>query len=169
MLVTLVFGSHGEAEDHLFVRLDGNLEGGFHIGVLGMAEIAFGDPVVTAQLVQHIDCFRLGGVVAQGHLDGAFASAGAQVLMVPHQGGGHQVEGGAGVDLHLFVLAGVRDAVLADEFQVAVAVLLINLNGCLLYTSDAADDLLCVDLGGRRILKKTNEHETNLVKDHGEH
>ena len=25
---------------------------------------------------------------------------------------------------------------------------------CLLYTSDAADDLLCVDLGGRRILTK---------------
>ena len=25
---------------------------------------------------------------------------------------------------------------------------------CLLYTSDAADDLLCVDLGGRRIMKK---------------
>ena len=23
---------------------------------------------------------------------------------------------------------------------------------CLLYTSDAADDLLCVDLGGRRII-----------------
>ena len=38
---------------------------------------------------------------------------------------------------------------------------------CLLYTSDAADDLLCVDLGGRRIIKKkkqlvnthTNEHQ----------
>ena len=27
-------------------------------------------------------------------------------------------------------------------------------NDCLLYTSDAADDLLCVDLGGRRIIKK---------------
>ena len=27
-------------------------------------------------------------------------------------------------------------------------------NVCLLYTSDAADDLLCVDLGGRRIIKK---------------
>ena len=27
---------------------------------------------------------------------------------------------------------------------------------CLLYTSDAADDLLCVDLGGRRIIKKKN-------------
>ena len=25
-------------------------------------------------------------------------------------------------------------------------------NDCLLYTSDAADDLLCVDLGGRRII-----------------
>ena len=32
---------------------------------------------------------------------------------------------------------------------------------CLLYTSDAADDLLCVDLGGRRIIykKKTNKNE----------
>ena len=30
---------------------------------------------------------------------------------------------------------------------------------CLLYTSDAADDLLCVDLGGRRIIKKkTSTH-----------
>ena len=30
-------------------------------------------------------------------------------------------------------------------------------NACLLYTSDAADDLLCVDLGGRRIIKKKNQ------------
>src|SRR5450756_1240717 len=29
-----------------------------------------------------------------------------------------------------------------------------KLRFCLLYTSDAADDLLCVDLGGRRIIKK---------------
>ena len=29
---------------------------------------------------------------------------------------------------------------------------------CLLYTSDAADDLLCVDLGGRRIIKKKITH-----------
>src|SRR5680860_1226415 len=29
-----------------------------------------------------------------------------------------------------------------------------NAHTCLLYTSDAADDLLCVDLGGRRIIKK---------------
>src|SRR5665811_2149441 len=30
-------------------------------------------------------------------------------------------------------------------------------NGCLLYTSDAADDLTRVDLGGRRIIKKKNQ------------
>src|SRR5450756_658738 len=30
----------------------------------------------------------------------------------------------------------------------------VDLSTCLLYTSDAADDLLCVDLGGRRIIKK---------------
>src|SRR5450756_1016498 len=30
-------------------------------------------------------------------------------------------------------------------------------SNCLLYTSDAADDLLCVDLGGRRIIKKKKE------------
>ena len=28
---------------------------------------------------------------------------------------------------------------------------------CLLYTSDAADDLLCVDLGGRRIITKKHK------------
>ena len=33
-------------------------------------------------------------------------------------------------------------------------------NICLLYTSDAADDLLCVDIGGRRLLKK----KTNTLK-----
>ena len=30
----------------------------------------------------------------------------------------------------------------------------ITRNACLLYTSDAADDLPCVDLGGRRNIKK---------------
>ena len=39
---------------------------------------------------------------------------------------------------------------------------------CLLYTSDAADDLLCVDLGGRRIITKTkitiyNKTGKNLI------
>ena len=34
---------------------------------------------------------------------------------------------------------------------------------CLLYTSDAADDLLCVDLGGRRIIKKKNKKVKNIT------
>src|SRR5665213_4434980 len=33
-------------------------------------------------------------------------------------------------------------------------------HSCLLYTSDAADDLLCVDLGGRRIIKKKKKQHT---------
>ena len=32
---------------------------------------------------------------------------------------------------------------------------------CLLYTSDAADDLLCVDLGGRRIIKKKKRYSAS--------
>ena len=31
---------------------------------------------------------------------------------------------------------------------------------CLLYTSDAADDMQCVDLGGRRIIKKSSSSVT---------
>ena len=35
---------------------------------------------------------------------------------------------------------------------------------CLLYTSDAADDLLCVDLGGRRIIKKKLHLHTHYTQ-----
>ena len=46
----------------------------------------------------------------------------------------------------------------------------LNTYTCLLYTSDAADDLLCVDLGGRRIIKKKKKIYTKagakeLLKD----
>ena len=34
-----------------------------------------------------------------------------------------------------------------------------QLKGCLLYTSDAADERSSVDLGGRRIIKKKNKQE----------
>eukprot|EP00657_Telonema_sp_P-1_P009238 TRINITY_DN3434_c0_g1_i2.p1 TRINITY_DN3434_c0_g1~~TRINITY_DN3434_c0_g1_i2.p1 ORF type:complete len:217 (-),score=78.24 TRINITY_DN3434_c0_g1_i2:61-711(-) len=36
---------------------------------------------------------------------------------------------------------------------------------CLLYTSDAADDLLCVDLGGRRIIKKKKINEKSKCRN----
>ena len=35
---------------------------------------------------------------------------------------------------------------------------------CLLYTSDAADDLLCVDLGGRRLIQKKQKHTQQSPK-----
>eukprot|EP00825_Cyclidium_porcatum_P051623 TRINITY_DN9565_c0_g1_i1.p2 TRINITY_DN9565_c0_g1~~TRINITY_DN9565_c0_g1_i1.p2 ORF type:complete len:611 (-),score=69.03 TRINITY_DN9565_c0_g1_i1:8-1840(-) len=42
---------------------------------------------------------------------------------------------------------------------------------CLLYTSDAADDMQCVDLGGRRIIKKKKNIKTSeyAVNRHEEH
>ena len=40
----------------------------------------------------------------------------------------------------------------------------VNVSSCLLYTSDAADDLFCVDLGGRRIIKKKNKSHMRLHK-----
>ena len=36
---------------------------------------------------------------------------------------------------------------------------------CLLYTSDAADDMQCVDLGGRRIIKKGKRVRTLCGSD----
>ncbi|GAB5888456.1 hypothetical protein JMUB7554_27840 [Staphylococcus aureus] len=49
---------------------------------------------------------------------------------------------------------------IAPASVIAITILIFNLTGdalrdsCLLYTSDAADDTPCVDLGGRRIIKK---------------
>ena len=40
------------------------------------------------------------------------------------------------------------------------------LQACLLYTSDAADDLLCVDLGGRRIIKKKKHNKKSTELHH---
>ena len=66
--------------------------------------------------------------------------------------GGH-AGGNLGVDNRMW---GVQDY---PDWQATLA----KLYDCLLYTSDAADDLLCVDLGGRRIIKKKtidNTHHT---------
>ena len=40
----------------------------------------------------------------------------------------------------------------------------VRLGNCLLYTSDAADDTPCVDLGGRRIIKKKLNADFKGVK-----
>ena len=50
-----------------------------------------------------------------------------------------------------------------DEFSVEPDGRVIR---CLLYTSDAADDLLCVDLGGRRIIKKKTGQDNHPRPQH---
>ena len=40
------------------------------------------------------------------------------------------------------------------EVGTEVETVTVDIMACLLYTSDAADDTPCVDLGGRRIIKK---------------
>src|SRR5450756_3172558 len=54
---------------------------------------------------------------------------------------------------HYGALQGLNKAEMAQKYGDA-QVKLWRRSYCLLYTSDAADDLLCVDLGGRRIIKK---------------
>ena len=51
------------------------------------------------------------------------------------------------------------DTVVTGEGETALRLTIAGI--CLLYTSDAADDLLCVDLGGRRIIKK--KQTTNII------
>ena len=53
-----------------------------------------------------------------------------------------------GIDILIHLVRLFRDE------NVARAAPLDPVKDCLLYTSDAADDLLCVDLGGRRITNK---------------
>ena len=54
---------------------------------------------------------------------------------------------------------------LVKDSYLASSILLVELSlYCLLYTSDAADDLLCVDLGGRRIIKKKKKKKKKRKK-----
>ena len=52
----------------------------------------------------------------------------------------------------------------SGEFPVLGPEELDYMDVCLLYTSDAADDLLCVDLGGRRIIKKKRQKTSSWDK-----
>src|SRR5450756_1983598 len=58
---------------------------------------------------------------------------------------------GSAADLIKVAMLGVERELVTRGLQ---SRLLLQVHDCLLYTSDAADDLLCVDLGGRRIIKK---------------
>ena len=59
-------------------------------------------------------------------------------------------------DPNIIMIGEIRDK---ETAQIAINAAMT----CLLYTSDAADDLLCVDLGGRRIIKKQKKNKTTYT------
>ena len=58
-----------------------------------------------------------------------------------------------------------KDIVISDQITATtdLKAALDGVDACLLYTSDAADDLLCVDLGGPRIIKKKKSKKIDGV------
>src|SRR5665213_1114106 len=119
-------------------------------------------------------------ILISGKLDLSLAPAVAVWLTLPKSGRGIHLLPPAWaipITLAVGVLVGLINALLIIRFQLSSFIvtlgMLITLRGietgisngqtffgfsksflylCLLYTSDAADDLLCVDLGGRRII-----------------
>src|SRR5450756_87866 len=71
------------------------------------------------------------------------------ILMTPMASTGEEANGSMGNDTPISALS-EKPKPLFTYFKQNFA----QVTNCLLYTSDAADDLLCVDLGGRRIIKK---------------
>src|SRR5450756_343873 len=93
---------------------------------------------VTAKNVEVIVCPPFTSlVVAQQLLKGSSIKLGAQDVSV-HDDGAYTGE----VSVTMLKSVGCEYVIVGHSER------------CLLYTSDAADDLLCVDLGGRRIIKK---------------
>ena len=63
----------------------------------------------------------------------------------------------------LLIVSLVADPVIVDSVSPGDGVTDVysQYSPCLLYTSDAADDQLCVDLVGRRIIKKKKQKKTS--------
>ena len=61
---------------------------------------------------------------------------------------------------HYYLLGRVDDTAARTRLLLALEAIIRNeatAGYCLLYTSDAADDLPCVDLGGRHLIKKKTQ------------
>ena len=71
--------------------------------------------------------------------------------IVAHEFLGSSVEGKDVIILDDMISSGDSILDVARQLKMRKAK---RIYACLLYTSDAADDLFCVDLGGRRIIKK---------------
>src|SRR5450756_3116096 len=83
-------------------------------------------------------------LAARGDLDIVLATRNSQTLdQISRQYRIPQKVGSVEELIHTGIQATFVHAATEAHFQI-----------CLLYTSDAADDLLCVDLGGRRIIQK---------------
>src|SRR5450756_3250859 len=99
-------------------------------------------------------------VNGEPHLGHAYTTIAADILARYHRQKGDDVFFLTGVDEHGNKVAqaaaerGLTPRQHVDQLAPKFRHLAEQLNACLLYTSDAADDLLCVDLGGRRIIKK---------------
>ena len=116
------------------------------------AGVAVRRVAVVALLVLAVAVRRLADAIAAPGLPPAGAAAACavgRVALLAAAGFGYAVAAGplaTGVTVRrigrIARFACLDNAVAADDWN------------CLLYTSDAADDLLCVDLGGRRIIKK---------------
>src|SRR5450756_2050968 len=103
------------------------------------------------ELRPEVELARLPAEVEGVDGDAVAAKAGAGLeLHEAERLGGGRIDDFPHVDLH----AVAEHGQLVHEGDVHAAEdVLEELAHCLLYTSDAADDLLCVDLGGRRIIK----------------
>ena len=66
--------------------------------------------------------------------------------------------------MHAVVTAGGKQYRVAQGDKITVEKIEGN-NGCLLYTSDAADERSSVDLGGRRIIKKKKSRKRHSSSD----
>ena len=57
----------------------------------------------------------------------------------------------------------VAGAIESESSKGGYAAVALGMRGCLLYTSDAADERSSVDLGGRRIIKKKKKYKHTLI------
>ena len=102
-----------------------------------------------AELIEIIPAYDALLVRSETKVSAAVLGAGKQLKVVARAGVGVD-----NIDLDAATNLGVLVANAPGGNTISVAE---HTVGCLLYTSDAADDLLCVDLGGRPLIKKKNK------------
>src|SRR5680860_517155 len=153
------------ADQHLSVPTDKGANAGLKVASLVAGMVAGADSIEDMALLRH---GGMGKVFARAYAPSTLGS----FLRAFTFGHVRQLDAVAarfltGLAATTPVAAGVDDQVMVDIDDTIIEVHGYGKQGsgygysgvrglnafCLLYTSDAADDLLCVDLGGRRIIK----------------